>query len=132
MGPNDFSKPWLCALLTLIGGIATVSVLASSARAQCVQADISMQYNISGSKEPTQRSNEVEMNSSNTCTGNASATTGVQGNIGGTAPVEQHRTVRQTQTGGMGNPTGVNVPTVKVKTNATADIYNSADRFRRR
>lgn len=131
MGQKDFFKSLLWGLLVVMGSISTTLVFAVSGNAQCVQADTSIQYNISGSKKPTQRSNDVQMNSSKSCRGNVSATTGVQGNVGGTAPVEQHRTVRQTQMGGAESATGVNVPTVKVKTNATADVYNAADQFYR-
>ena len=53
------------------------------AMAQCVQADVSVQYNISGSREPTERDNDVDLQSEADCRGNASVTTGVQGNIGG-------------------------------------------------
>lgn len=107
----------------------TIAIVGTSpAQAQCIQADISMQYNISGSKEPTRRTNAVDMQSNEGCSGNVSVTKGVQGNIGGTEPVEQNRTVRHRQQGGNGNPSGVNVPTVQIKTNATADVYNAADK----
>ncbi len=98
--------------------------------AQCVQADVSLQYNISGSKQPTRRVNDVVMESDKGCRGNASVTTGVQGNIGGSQPIEQHRQVRQRQTGGQGNPTGVNGSTVQIRSNAGVDVYDPTVPFR--
>jgi hypothetical protein len=121
----------ILSLFSVSGFMALSSVLPKVATAQCVQADVSVQYNISGSKQPTKRSNDVIMESNPTCTGNASVTTGVQGNIGGEEPVEQHRQVYQRQTGGNGNGTGINGPTVQIRTNAPIDVYNAADKFRR-
>ena len=51
-------------------------------RASCVQADVSVQYSISGSKKPTRRSNDVQMEKDPKCSGNTSLTTGVQGHVG--------------------------------------------------
>jgi hypothetical protein len=100
-----------------------------SATAQCVQGDVSLQYNISGSKQPTKRTNDVEMQSNPGCTGNSSVTTGVQGHIGPN-PVEQHRSVRQVQQGGRTNPTGINGSTVQIRSNVQTDIDNPVDRFK--
>jgi hypothetical protein len=97
--------------------------------AQCVQADVSVQYNISGSRKPTRRTNDVDMQSDPGCVGNTSVTTGIQGNVGGTAPVEQHRQVRHRQTGGDNPGYGVPGNTVQVKTNVGIDVYNPADNF---
>jgi hypothetical protein len=101
----------------------------NSARGQCVQADISVQYNISGSQQPTERTNNVEFDSSETCTGNVSVTTGVQGNEGGTGSVRQTRNVRHHQEGNTNNNTGVNGPTIEVQTNPGIDVYNPADKL---
>lgn len=103
--------------------------LSNSATAKCVQADVSVQYNISGSKEPTNRSNDVEMESDPSCRGNASVTTGVQGNVGGNGPVEQHRTVRHRQRGSDGN-SGGNGGAVQIRSNPGIDVYNPADNWR--
>jgi hypothetical protein len=94
-----------------------------------VQGDASVQYNISGSRQKTQRTNNVKMESDPNCTGNASITRSVQGNIGGTNRVEQHRVVEQIQRGGQGNASGVSGSTVKVRSQATVDVYNSADYY---
>ncbi|MBE9171022.1 hypothetical protein IQ238_27065 [Pleurocapsales cyanobacterium LEGE 06147] len=100
--------------------------LADSATAQCVQADISVQYNISGSREPTERVNDVEMQSRGSCRGNASVTTGVQGNQGGTSRVNQNRVVRHRF---EGEDTNDGSPTVQIRSNPTIDVYNPADRL---
>jgi hypothetical protein len=97
------------------------------ASAQCVQADVSVQYNISGSQQPTNRSNDVDMQSNGRCSGNASVTTGVQGNEGGRGPVTQRRVVRHRTEGGSDNGTGVSGPTVPVISNVGVDVYNAAD-----
>jgi hypothetical protein len=101
--------------------------LTDSASAQCVQADVSVQYNISGSKLPTNRSNDVDLQSQRPCSGNASITTGVQGNEGGRGQVTQRREVRHRTEGGSDNGTGVSVPTVSVKSNVGIDVYNPTD-----
>lgn len=116
--------------LTALSGLSFLgftAYLSHSATAQCVQTDVSVQYNISGSREPTRRSNDVVMESDGSCRGNASVTTGVQGNVGGNGPVEQHRQVYHRQQGSTNNPTGVNPSTVQIKTNVGIDVYNPAD-----
>lgn len=105
---------------------AVNSFFAKEVSAQCVQADVSVQYNISGSKEPTDRSNDVEMESDPSCRGNASVTTGVQGNVGGDEPVRQHRTVRHQQQGGSGG----NGSTIQIRSNPGIDVYNPAEKWR--
>ncbi|MBW4576720.1 MAG: hypothetical protein KME08_15705 [Aphanothece sp. CMT-3BRIN-NPC111] len=99
--------------------------LTNSASAQCVMADVSVQYNISGSRQPTDRSNDVDMQSQGSCSGNAIVTTGVQGNEGGRGQVVQHREVRQRVEGNGG--TSVDGSTVKVISNVGIDVYNPAD-----
>jgi hypothetical protein len=119
--------------LSIIGvglGLLSFTVLGTfPAIAQCVQGDASVQYNISGSRQKTQRTNKVKMESDPNCTGNASITRSVQGNIGGTNSVEQNREVEQIQRGGQGNASGVSGSTVKVRSQATVDVYNSADYY---
>ncbi|HEY9700934.1 MAG TPA: hypothetical protein V6C58_00715, partial [Allocoleopsis sp.] len=74
-----------CGLLSIATILSLTTILTKSAVAQCVQADVSVQYNISGSRRPTIRSNDVQMQSDGNCNGNAIVTTTVQGNEGGTA-----------------------------------------------
>lgn len=119
-----------------LGFLATSSFLtigsfvSDSAVAQCVQADVSVQYNISGSKEPTDRSNDVDMESDPSCRGNASVTRGVQGNIGGDGPVRQHRTVRHRQQSIGDSDEGNGGSTVQIRSNPGIDVYNPAERLR--
>lgn len=122
----------ILSLFSVSSFLALSSVLPKAATAQCVQADVSVQYNISGSKQPTRRSNDVVMESDDACRGNASVTTGVQGNIGGDEPVEQHRQVYHRQTGGNGNGTRSNGTTVQTIINAPIDVYNAADKYMHR
>lgn len=110
-------------------GYSTLATFSSIAIAQCVQGDVSIQYNISGSRQPTQRTNNVTMESEPNCSGNASVTRSVQGNIGGTNAVEQNREVNQVQRGGQGNRSGINGSTVKVRSQATIDVYNPSDYY---
>lgn len=120
---------WTTGLISL-SGLLSVNWWISPATAQCIQADISVQYNISGSKEPTERTNDVEMTSDGACQGNATVTTGVQGNVGGNGRVRQSRTVRhrienrdrreqeRRYSGGS---------TIQIQSNPAIDVYNPAD-----
>ena len=111
-------------------GLFSLTVLGTfPAIAQCVQGDASVQYNISGSEQKTRRINNVKMESDPNCTGNSSITRSVQGNIGGTNSVEQNREVEQIQRGGKGNRSGVSGSTVKIRSEATVDVRNSADYY---
>lgn len=114
------------SLLSCSGLLIVVPSLTTSAIAHCVQADIGIQYNISGSKKPTRRTNDVDMQSSGDCRGNASVTTGVQGNVGGNGRVRQDRRVRHRFEGSRnsGNNRG---STVQIKVNPQIDVYNPAD-----
>ena len=115
--------PWT---IGLISGLSLQCISWQSAvMAQCVQADISVQYNISGSKEPTDRNNDVVMQNSGACQGNASITTGVQGNVGGNGRVRQTRTVRHRFIGSEEDNHSQN--TIQIKSNPTIDVYNAAD-----
>lgn len=106
--------------------VIVASSITTSATAQCIQADVGIQYNISGSKEPTRRSNDVDMQSSGDCRGNASVTTGVQGNVGGNGSVRQERRVRHRFEGNSNN-SNHDQSTVQIKVNPQIDVYNPAD-----
>lgn len=117
---------------SLSGGMV-LGVWTQPAIAQCVQADVGIQYNISGSRVPTRRSNDVKMRGQGTCTGNTSITTGVQGNVGGTAPLTQRRRVRQEFQGSdrrriRGRRESGKI--IRIQVNPQIDVYNPADRFR--
>lgn len=112
----------LSSLFALLGS----SYFTPATLAQCVQADVSVQYNISGSKEPTERTNDVDFQSDGACQGNASVTTGVQGNVGGNGRIRQTRKVRHRfiSRAREGSYSG---NTVQIKSNAAIDVYNAAD-----
>ncbi|MEM6613755.1 MAG: hypothetical protein AAF652_16145 [Cyanobacteria bacterium P01_C01_bin.72] len=112
--------------LLLIFGLLNLNWLASSARANCVQADISVQYNISGSREPTERTNDVDLQSDGACRGNVSVTTGVQGNIGGNRRVRQTRRVRQ-RFANSAHDDNYAGKTIQIRSNPAIDVYNPAD-----
>jgi hypothetical protein len=118
-------------LLSLSGFLTFGFSLPRPASAQCVQTDLAFQYNIGGSKQPTERSNDVRMNRDPNCRGNSSVTVGEQGNVGGTGRVEQRRTVRHNQSGGAPSPVGVNGPTVQIRVNPRVDVYNPAEKLER-
>ncbi len=104
------------------------SYFITSVKAQCVQGDVSVQYSISGSQKPTQRTNDVTMESEPGCRGNSSVTTGVQGHIGPNS-AEQDRRVRHRQRGSNKNPKGINGSTVQIRSNVEVDVDNPVDRF---
>lgn len=118
---------WFLSLLPILS-LASCNLLACSAVAQCVQADISVQYNISGSRSPTERSNDVQLASDGSCRGNATVTTGVQGNVGGNRRVRQTRKVRQ-RSANTNSHTRYSGNTVQIKSNAAIDVYNPVDRL---
>ena len=122
------------ALLPLSGGVLFGFAIAQPVNAQCVQADVGVQYNISGSRVPTRRRNDVRFEGDGRCVGNTSVTTGVQGNVGGTAPLTQRRRVRQRITDeplrGRRERRDHNSDIIRIKVNPQIDVYNHADRFR--
>ena len=116
-------RGWSLGLLCLLG---SVGINSFPAVAQCVQADVSVQYNISGSVEPTDRHNDIDLQSDDACRGNATITTGVQGNIGGNRRVRQTRKVRQRFTNADGGK-DYSGNTVQIRSNPAIDVYNAAD-----
>ena len=116
------------SLLSFSSLLMVASSVTNSAIAQCVQADVGVQYNISGSEEPTERTNDVDLQSNGDCRGNASVTTGVQGNHGGTGSVRQDRKVRH-RFEGSDNDTEPRGSTVQIQTNPQIDVYNPADKL---
>jgi hypothetical protein len=113
----------LTLALTSLGSFLLIS---PPLLAQCVQADVAVQYNISGSHTPTERDNDVDLQSDGACQGNASVTTGVQGNEGGTGKVRQSRVVRHRFSGDRKN-WNTDGSTVQIISNPTIDVYNAAD-----
>ncbi|WP_019505996.1 hypothetical protein [Pleurocapsa sp. PCC 7319] len=117
-------------LLSIYGSLLSFDRFTSPAVAQCVQADISVQYNISGSQEPTERTNDVDFQNTGACHGNVSVTTGVQGNVGGNGRVRQNRIVRHRIENGNGNNSYSDHSIVQIKSNPAIDVYNAADNLK--
>ena len=120
-------RGYYLSLLSFSSFLMVASSVTNSATAQCVQADVGIQYNISGSKKPTERTNDVDMQSNGDCRGNASVTTGVQGNVGGNGSVRQERKVRHRF---EGSGTGDGGSTVQIRSNPQIDVYNPADNLK--
>lgn len=120
-------RGYYLSLLSFSSFLMVASSVTNSATAQCVQADVGIQYNISGSKKPTERTNDVDMQSNGDCRGNASVTTGVQGNVGGNGSVRQDRKVRHRF---EGSDTGDGGSTVQIRANPQIDVYNPADNLK--
>ena len=119
--------------LSIIGvGLELFSLTVLStfpAIAQCVQGDASVQYNISESRQKTQPTNNVKIENDSNFKGNTSIPRSVQENIGGTNSVEQNREVEQIQRDNQRNSSGMSGSTVKVRSQPTVDIRNSADYY---
>jgi hypothetical protein len=113
--------------LSVISGFGIVSIPHQPVLAQCLQADISVQYNISGSRKPANQTNDVVMEGEDGCVGNTSVTTGVQGNVGGSGDVVQHRQVRHKQTNGPGGGSGIGGKPIQIQNNVKVNVYNPAD-----
>ncbi|RMF27411.1 MAG: hypothetical protein D6756_01970 [Cyanobacteria bacterium J083] len=109
--------------LLLLGTVSNVSARPNAP--QCLQADVSVQYNISGSRRPAERRNDVTMESEPNCQGNVSVTTGVQGNVGGRGKVIQNRRVHHRHRNS--NPDSTGGSTLKIINNVGIDVYNPAD-----
>ena len=119
-------------LLSLCSLWIIESLFSFSATAQCIQADIGVQYNISGSIEPTERINDVDFQSHGVCRSNVSVTTGVQGNEGGTGRVRQSRIVRHRFENQNTSVNDSGSSPIQIKSNPTIDVYNAAENLRSR
>ncbi len=103
----------------------------TTASAQCVIADVSVQAAINGSQKPARQTNQVDMAADRSCVGNSSVSTSTQVQVGGTGEVVQQRRSRHRLSGGS-NPYGasVNGPTVAVPVQVQVNVDNPADRLR--
>jgi hypothetical protein len=117
----------LTQLVLALTSLSSCLLVPPAVLAQCVQADVAVQYNISGSHAPTQRDNDVDLQSDGACQGNASVTTGVQGNEGGRGEVRQSRVVRHRFEGDRNTHNSSGGSTVQIISNPTIDVYNAAD-----
>ena len=118
-------RVWSIGLLAIFSAIGS-DFVASPATANCVQADVSVQYNISGSTEPTERNNDIDLQSEPNCRGNATVTTGVQGNVGGNRRVRQSRKVRH-RLNSSDDDSSYSGKTVQIQSNPAIDVYNPVD-----
>lgn len=119
------------SLFSLATLAALVALPVLQASAQCVASDINFQSSINGSRQPTDRTNNVKQGSTGSCVGNTVSTTNVQSQTGGTDRATQHRQSNQQLNGSNNSPTGINLEPVKIKTNVQVNVDNPADRIRR-
>jgi hypothetical protein len=125
----SFLPIWLLSAATFSTLMTTVPI--RPATAQCVMNDSNIQVNISGSRQPTKRTNNVSQGSTGGCVGNTINTTNVQSSTGGTDPVTQNRSSNQQLNGSNNSPIGINMAPAKFKQNVQVDVYNPADRLKR-
>ena len=119
------------SLLALATMSALVTFPVRQATAQCIMNDTNIQMNISGSRTPTERTNNVSQESTGGCVGNTVNTTNVQSNVGGTGAVRQNRQSTQVINGTSDSPTGINMAPLKFKQSVQVDVYNAADNIKR-
>ncbi len=124
----DFTK-FLNPKLVLFAFVCCATIFPNAVNAQCIQSDMSIQANLSGSKQPANRETKRKMTSHPRCTGNVQSTTGVQLNTGGRGTPTQNREVNQTIKESEGNETGIDSQTIQFKNGVIVDIINPADRF---
>ncbi len=119
--------------LQLLWGLPVVLpaiAMTSPAMAQCVVADVAIQAAITGAQQPAEQSNNVEIDTGNSCVGNTSVSTSRQVQVGGTGPVRQTRQSRHRLQSTSETPTNANGPTVAVPVEVQVDVYNPAERLR--
>ena len=98
-------------LLPLITVPLFAFFLIDPAQAQCVQSHVGVKLDISENKH-TRQSDNIEMQSNASCSGNTSSSTATQSNIGGEG-AEQTQRVRHSNSSTNPNPSGVNAPTIQ-------------------
>jgi hypothetical protein len=121
--------------IAVFGGasvIALTLMLGSSAQAQCVVADVAIQASVTGSQEPAEQVNDVEIETEGACAGNTSVSTSRQIQVGGTGRVRQERQSRHRIQGNPSETSNPSGPTVAVPVEAQIDVYNPAERLRHR
>ncbi len=126
-------KPSLlsASLLALATLSAVVAFPVRQVSAQCVMNDTNIQMTIGGSRQPTDRTNNVNQGSTGGCVGNTVNTTNVQSSVGGTDRATQRRQSNQQINGSNDSATGINMPPVKLRQNVQVDVDNPADRLGR-
>jgi hypothetical protein len=120
------------SLLVLTTLTSLISLPIPPVSAQCVMTNIVTQTSINGSRRRSNQSNDVSQISNGGCVGNSVNGTSVQVNTGGTEQTTQRNKSSQQINGSNNSPTGVNLAPVKVKVSAPVNVYNPADKLRRR
>lgn len=110
--------------------IAPAVIFAPAASAQCVVADVAIQASVTGSRQPAEQVNEVDVETEGDCVGNTSVSTSRQIQVGGTGQVRQERQSRHRIRGNTSESAGAAGPTVVVPVEAQIDVYNPAERLR--
>lgn len=100
-------------------------MVTKSASAVCAVVDVNAQVVMRGSKTPSNQTNEVTVDDSQPCFGNASVNVNRQTGITSGA-AEQHRTSHHQLGGGMPPVPGLSGKTIKVPVNVQIDQYNPA------
>jgi hypothetical protein len=114
-------------LLFTCSGIFSLNfVPVSPLLAQCIQADIGVQADVSEGK--ANQTYNRDAYKEGPCTGNANITTGTQINVTGSG-VNQHREVEQRTTGGKLNRSGIEGPHIQPGVNVQIDADNVADGY---
>jgi hypothetical protein len=125
---SAFFPGCLLALATLS---AVTAFPVRQVSAQCVMNDTNIQMTIGGSRQPTDRTNNVAQGSTGGCVGNTVSTTNVQSTVGGTERATQRRQSTQQINGSNNSPAGIDMPPVKFQQNVQVDVDNPADRLPR-
>ena len=114
-------------LLFTCSGIFSLNFLPiSPVLAQCIQADIGVQADVSGGQANQTYNRDAQHEGP--CTGNTNVTTGTQINVSGNG-VTQNREVKQRTTGGGVNRSGVEGPHIQPGVNVQIDADNVADGY---
>jgi hypothetical protein len=113
----------LLSLFTVI--LAEVPGLISTASAQCVMTDVSVQTAIRGSRRPATQTNNVQMKADRSCSGNTSTHTSSQVYTGSDDRVIQQRSSIH-DLRGNGNNRGVKGSNIAVPVQVKVDVYSPA------
>ncbi|MBF2066735.1 MAG: hypothetical protein IGS39_20305 [Calothrix sp. C42_A2020_038] len=109
-----FSSLTISAVSSFIPG------LTHKASAVCVLTDVGIQVAIHGRNSVANQNNNVSQQASKDCYNNTATSTGVQVYTGA-GSVNQNRNSSQYVSGGH-NPTGINMPAIKVPVNVQVDV----------
>jgi hypothetical protein len=117
-----------CLLLSTSAGIVTASRV--MAVPQCVVTDVGVQIAVHGSGRPAEQINEVDVQSSEPCSGNTSTSVGTQVHVGGTGEVRQERRSSHRIQGRRSQGNGREGQTMSIPVDVRINVDNPADRLR--